>query len=66
MYVCVCNGLTDRDFTYATHAGAATVGQAFGLLAEKPQCGKCFTCARQCIADARIDMTQRSMPEAAE
>lgn len=66
MYVCICNGLTDKDFTHAAHVGATTVGQAFGVLGEKPQCGKCFACARQCIAEARLEMAQASIQEAAE
>ncbi|EKV30149.1 hypothetical protein C882_4549 [Caenispirillum salinarum AK4] len=66
MYVCICNGLTDKDFTRAARAGATTVGQAFGVLGERPQCGKCFGCARQCIAEARLDMAQENIQEAAE
>lgn len=66
MYVCICNALTDKDFTRAAEAGAKTVAQAFNVLGERPQCGRCFDCARQCIADARMEMAQREMPMAAE
>ncbi|WP_404384224.1 bacterioferritin-associated ferredoxin [Caenispirillum salinarum] len=66
MYVCICNGLTDRDFTAAAQAGATTVSQAFKSLGEKPQCGRCVSCAREVMADARLDMAQRDMPMAAE
>lgn len=53
MYVCICNGLTDRDFRRAAASGAATVSQAFKVLGEKPQCGRCFSCAREVLAEAR-------------
>lgn len=66
MYVCICNGLTDKDFTRAAEAGATTIGQAFAHHGCKPQCGRCFGCARQVMADARLDMAQRDMPIAAE
>lgn len=66
MYVCICNGLTDKDFTRAAQNGATTVPQAFKALGERPQCGRCFQCAREVIADARLEMAQRNMPLAAE
>lgn len=66
MYVCICNGLTDRDFAKAARAGATTVAQAFKALEERPQCGRCFQCTREVLADTRLDMAQRDMPLAAE
>lgn len=66
MYVCICNALTDKDFAAAAQAGATTVGQAFAALGERPQCGRCFQCAREVMADARLDMARRDMPLAAE
>lgn len=66
MYVCICNALTDKDFTRAAQAGAKTVAQAFAALDSRPQCGRCFECARTCIAEARMEMAQRDMPLAAE
>lgn len=66
MYVCICNGLTDKDFTRAAEAGVRTVGEAFGFLGERPQCGKCLSCAREVLAAARLEMAQRSIQEAAE
>ena len=66
VYVCICNALTDKDFARATRAGATTVGQAFKALDSTPQCGRCFDCARQVIADTRMEMAQLDMPLAAE
>lgn len=59
MYVCICNGLTDRDFRRAAEAGAATVSQAFKALDERPQCGRCFSCAREIL-----DETHRALAAA--
>lgn len=58
MYVCICNGLTDRDFRRAAEAGATTVRQAFKALEEKPQCGRCFSCAREVIDETRAAMAE--------
>ncbi len=56
MYVCICNGLTDRDFRRAARSGALTVAKAFDHLGEKPECGRCFSCARQVIKDTRAEI----------
>lgn len=53
MYVCICNGLTDRDFRHAAQQGARTVAAAFRTLGEKPQCGCCLSCARQVMEEAK-------------
>lgn len=66
MYVCICNGLTDKDFVNAAQTGATSVPQAFKALGEAPQCGRCFQCAREVLTDARLEMAQRDMPLAAE
>lgn len=56
MYVCICNGLTDRDFRSAAQNGATTVAKAFKALGEAPQCGRCFSCAREVIEATRAEM----------
>jgi bacterioferritin-associated ferredoxin len=40
MYVCICNGLNDRDIDTAA-AEAETVAQVYRCLGCRPQCGKC-------------------------
>lgn len=66
MYVCICNGLTDTDFRRAAASGAATVSQAFNALGEKPQCGRCFSCARQVIEETRAEAADAAFGVAAE
>jgi len=56
MYVCICNGLTDRDFRRAAEAGALTVAKAFDHLGEKPQCGRCFSCARDVLRETKAEI----------
>ncbi|NQW09074.1 MAG: (2Fe-2S)-binding protein [Alphaproteobacteria bacterium] len=41
MYVCLCNGFTDRCVRAAIDDGAGTVSQVFKTLGAAPQCGKC-------------------------
>ena len=50
MYVCLCNGLTDRDLRPHTAAGGsvAMVYQACGC---RPQCGKCVPFVRQMLRE---------------
>ena len=63
MYVCICNGLTDRDFRRAGQAGALTVAKAFNHLGEKPECGRCFSCARQVIKEAQAEIEAAASAE---
>jgi bacterioferritin-associated ferredoxin len=52
MYVCVCNGLTDRQVRGVAAAGgrsAAGVYRSFGV---RPQCGKCVPMMRDILRDS--------------
>ncbi len=58
MYVCICNGLTDRDFRRAAESGVATVGAAFQFLGAAPRCGRCIDCVRGIVEErepVRVD-----------
>lgn len=46
MYICICNGLTDRDLRTAQNAGAVREGEVFRHFGVKPQCGRCISCMR--------------------
>jgi bacterioferritin-associated ferredoxin len=41
MYVCNCNGLTQKDIATAIAAAGQTVSQVFLANGCKPQCGRC-------------------------
>jgi len=53
MYVCICNGVTDRDIQEAVLRGARTVKDLRRELGVASDCGKCAGCAREVLCDAR-------------
>jgi bacterioferritin-associated ferredoxin len=56
MYVCVCNGLTDRQVRDIAEAGgrsAAGVYRSFGV---RPQCGKCVPMMRDILREPARDL----------
>jgi bacterioferritin-associated ferredoxin len=60
MYVCNCNGLSERAVRQQIAqrpracggSGPSSVGQLFGCFGCKPQCGKCIADMRQLIDEA--------------
>jgi bacterioferritin-associated ferredoxin len=54
MYVCLCNGLTDRQVRCAAKAGcsAASVHRLLGV---RPKCGKCLPMMREIVRDLAQD-----------
>jgi bacterioferritin-associated ferredoxin len=58
MFVCLCNGLTDRDVRDSAEAGCS-VAMVYRSLGCQPQCGKCVPFVRdmlrQSAAPAQID-----------
>jgi len=51
MYVCLCNGLTDRDLRRAAAAGDGSVAQLYQSLGCAPRCGKCVPVVREMLAE---------------
>ena len=51
MYLCLCNGLTDRNVREAAAAGQRTVKGVLRHHGIKPQCGKCLSYIKQTLAD---------------
>ena len=41
MYICICNGLRDRDIARVAQNGATTVDQAYAALGCRTCCGQC-------------------------
>jgi bacterioferritin-associated ferredoxin len=41
MYLCNCNGLTEREVREALATGCRSAGQVYRCLGVKPQCGRC-------------------------
>jgi bacterioferritin-associated ferredoxin len=51
MYVCICNGLTDRKVREAAAAGQRTVKAVLRHHGVTPQCGKCLCYIRDTLAE---------------
>lgn len=56
MYVCICNGVTDRDIRAAASRGARTVKDLRRELGVASDCGKCATCAHEVLCEARREV----------
>jgi bacterioferritin-associated ferredoxin len=52
MYVCLCNGLTDRDLRPHTIGGTCSVSMVYRACGVRPQCGKCVPFVRQMLREA--------------
>jgi bacterioferritin-associated ferredoxin len=52
MYVCVCSAVTERQIHLAAQKGARTIKDLRRDLGVTAECGRCATCARQCLRDA--------------
>ncbi|MFT7227970.1 MAG: bacterioferritin-associated ferredoxin [Methylophilaceae bacterium] len=63
MYVCVCNGVTERQVYKAIDAGATTVKALSRQLGVGTQCGTCVGCAKACLSKAHLLETQSSKTE---
>lgn len=52
MYVCVCNGVTERQIEAAVENGATQLRELRLLLGVASECGRCASCAHQCLQAA--------------
>jgi bacterioferritin-associated ferredoxin len=64
MYLCLCNGLTDRNVREAASAGQRTVKGVLRHHGVTPQCGKCLPYIRQTLADHTDSAAERCAPAA--
>lgn len=62
MYVCVCNAVTERHIGQAVREGAATLRQLRDQLGVAGECGRCATCARDCLRTALAEQTPAAKP----
>ena len=53
MYVCLCNGLSDRDIRRAADQGHCSVKGAYRSLDAEVNCGRCVPMAHEMIAEQR-------------
>lgn len=52
MYVCVCKAVTDRQIREAARGGARTLKDLRRDLGVTSDCGRCASCARDCLKEA--------------
>lgn len=52
MYVCVCHAVTERHIREAAQDGARTLQDLRRVLGVTRDCGRCATCARECLHQA--------------
>ena len=52
MYVCVCQAVTDRQIHEAAAGGARTLRDLRRDLGVTRDCGRCASCARDCLREA--------------
>lgn len=52
MYVCVCQAVTDRQIREAAQEGARTLKDLRRDLGVTRDCGRCASCARECLQEA--------------
>jgi len=51
MYVCLCNGLTDRQVRGVAGAAGCSTARAYRSLGVRPQCGKCIPLMLEILRD---------------
>lgn len=62
MYVCICNAVTDRDIQQAADAGASTLKDLRHELNVATCCGRCASCAKRVLKEARKANRLESAP----
>lgn len=62
MYVCVCQAVTERQIHQAAQQGAKTLKDLRRELGVSAECGRCATCAKQCLRDAHGMMAEEPTP----
>lgn len=54
MYVCVCKAVTERQIHQAARGGAQTLKDLRRDLGVTSECGRCASCAKQCLREAWV------------
>jgi len=52
MYVCLCNGFTDRQVRQVCPAAAGSTAEVYRRLGGNPRCGKCVPMVRDMVRRA--------------
>lgn len=61
MYVCVCNGVTDKDIQREVDAGCTTVSDLTMRTGAGANCGSCVTLAETLIESMRMKAATKEL-----
>jgi bacterioferritin-associated ferredoxin len=56
MYVCLCNGFTDKQVRVAGATSGGSVAAVYRSLGVAPRCGKCVPTVRDILQECRRDI----------
>ncbi len=62
MFVCVCNGVTDKQIIEAAEQGASTLQDLSDELNVATCCGRCASCAKKVLRDAHSRNFSENQP----
>jgi bacterioferritin-associated ferredoxin len=62
MYVCICNGVTDRDIRQAAEAGCGSVAELTMRTGAGATCGSCLDMAADLLEAARRRQAEFELP----
>lgn len=62
MYVCICNAVTERHIGEAVSEGVSTLRELRTRLGVAGECGRCASCARDCLRAAMTEQTANARP----
>ncbi|GAB5415074.1 MAG: bacterioferritin-associated ferredoxin [Congregibacter sp.] len=57
MYVCICNGITDKQIRKAVSSGASSLQELRDQLGVASQCGSCSDHAMMLLEDGQVRQT---------
>ena len=60
MYICICNGITDRHIAQAAQLGARSAEDLAHGLGIGLGCGRCVSCAKSLLLEAVATITGAS------
>jgi bacterioferritin-associated ferredoxin len=60
MYVCLCNGVTDREIRGRSLEANCSVGKLCKSLGVTPKCGKCVGMMRQILSECSVSLDKAS------
>ena len=54
MYICICNGITDREIRQSAASGVCSISELECSLGVGVSCGRCREAAAEILEDARF------------